>query len=130
MFRYLLIGYIFIYCVFAVFLFVAYARIVPAEEKKTDKPWETPLDLVLAVVGLAGMLFLLTDLESSTIKAVWCPVSIALAATQFYGNLKGRLAMFRSGEAKHGDAEVGYADISTLLFLLPSIGLNIYYAFR
>ena len=57
-------------------------------------------------------------------------MSIALAATQLYLNLKGRLEMFRSGEATKGDIEVGYADILTILFLLPSICLNIYYAFR
>ena len=45
-------------------------------------------------------------------------------------NLKGRLGMFRSGEATKGDVEMRYADISTILFLLPSICLNIYYAFR
>ena len=128
--HYLLVGYVIIYCIVAIFFFIAYAQIVPDEQKKTDKPWETPLDLVLIVVGLAGMLFLLSDLKSDTLKFIWRPVSMALAATQLYLNLKGRLEMFRSGEARKGDVEVGHVDILTILFLLPSICLNIYYAFR
>ena len=106
MFHYLLIGYVIIYCIFAIFLFAAYARIVPTEEKETDKSWETPLDLILVALGLAGMLFLLTELESVKLKAVWRPVSIALAAIQLHGNLKARLGMIHSGEAKKDDAEL------------------------
>lgn len=128
--RYLLIGYVIICCVFAGFLFVGYARIVPAEDKKSDKPRETSLDITLVVIGLVGMFFLLTNLESSILKSIWRPLSIALAAAQLYLNLKGRLDLLRSGEAKKGESELGYADLSTLLFLLPSLGLNIYYAFR
>lgn len=130
MHRSLLIGYVIIYCVFAIFLFGAYKRIVPEEEKKADKPWETPLDLIMVTVGLAGMVFLLADLKSDTLKFVWRPVSIMLAVAQLYGNLRARLELFRSGEAKEGEPEIGYADISTILFLLPSICLNIYCAFR
>ena len=128
--RYLLIGYVIIYCVFAGFLFVAYARIVPAEDKKSDKPWETPLDITLVVIGLVGMFFLLTNLESSILKNIWRPMSIALAAAQLYLNLRGRLDLLRSGEVKKGESETRFADFSMLLFLLPSLGLNIYYAFR
>ena len=85
--HYLLVGYVIIYCIVAIFFFIAYARIVPDEQKKTDNPWETPLDLLLIVVGLAGMLFLLSDLKSDTLKFIWRPVSIVLAATQLYLNL-------------------------------------------
>jgi hypothetical protein len=130
MFHYLLTGYIIIYFVFAIFLFVTYARFVPGEEKKGDKPWETRLDLILVFVGFVGMLFLLTNLKTGAVKALWRPVSIALAATHLYLNLKGRLDILRSDETKPEDREVGYADILTVMFLVPSICLNIYYAFR
>lgn len=130
MFHYLLIGYIVVYCIFAIFLEIAYARTVSDEKKETDKPWETSVDIALAIIGLVGMLFLVTDFESGSIKTVWKFVSIALAVTQGYLNLKGRLDMFRSGEFKQGAPEAHYTDVSTTLFLLPSICLNIYYAFR
>jgi len=35
-FHYLLVGYVAFYCVFAVFVFVAYWRLVPEEAKKLD----------------------------------------------------------------------------------------------
>ena len=130
MFRYLLIGYIIIYCVFAIVLFVAYARIVPEEDKKTDKPWETPVDIGLMLVGLAGMVFLLIDLQSTTVKAIWQPLSIGLVAAQVFLCLRARIAMLRSGEITKEERGVIYADISTMLFLLPSFCLNIFYAFR
>ena len=68
--HHLLVGYLIIYCILAIFFFIAYARMVPDEAKKTDKPWHTPFDLVLIVVGLAGMLFLLSDLKSETLKFI------------------------------------------------------------
>ncbi len=130
MFFYLLIAYIIIYCVFALFLLIGYARLVPDEVKKTDAPWETPVDIVLIVIGLAGMVFLLTDLQSATLKAIWRPTSIVLAGAQVSLCLKDRISIFRAGEAKAGQSEVVFADISILLFLLPSLSLNIYYGFR
>jgi hypothetical protein len=57
-------------------------------------------------------------------------VSITLAITQLYLNLKGRLDLLRSGATREGDEVLGYTDFSVTLFLLPSICLNIYYAFR
>jgi hypothetical protein len=129
-FHYLLVGYIIFYCVFAIFAFIAYLQLVPDKEKKADKPWEDPLDIILIAVGLMGMIFLLTDLHSITMKVIWRPLSITLAITQLYLNLKGRLDLLHSSEAKEGDEVLGYTDFSIILFLLPSIYLNIYYAFR
>ncbi len=129
MLHYLLLAYVVIYCCFGLFLFVAYARVVPKEDKEEDKRWETPLDLVLVVVGLAGMIFLVAGVDSNVLKVIWRPVSVALVTTQVVINVKGRRDMIRSGEAKPDDAEVCYADISTILFLLPSTVLNLCYAF-
>ena len=84
MFHDLLVGYMIFYCAFAILVFVAYKRIVPEEGKKTDKPWETPLDHILIGAGLMGMIFLLSDLQAITLKVVWRPVSITLATTQLY----------------------------------------------
>ena len=130
MLRYMLIGYVVVYCLFAIFLFVAYARNVPEDTKKGDPAWETPLDVVLVVLGLAGMIFLVVDLHSTTVKNIWRFVSIALVAAQLHGNLKDRFTMLRSGEAKREEPELKYADLSTILFLLPSLCLNVYWAFR
>jgi hypothetical protein len=130
MFHYLLIGYIIIYSLFAIFLFVAHARIVPEEAKKTDKPWETPVDIVLAIIGLAGMVFLVMDFQSATVKAIWRPLSIGLVAVQVFLCLKNRITILRSGEMKAREPALLFADISTMLFLLPSFYSNIYYAFR
>ena len=130
MFHYLLLGYIGIYVCFAFFVYVLYAQLVPEEMKKDDKPWETPIDMILIVTGLLGMIFLLVDLRSNTIKTIWQPLSVILVLAQLYLNLKGRLEFWRSGEPERHKVEAGYADLSTILFLCPSLCLNIYYAFR
>ena len=129
-FHFLLVGYIILYCTFAIFVLVTYTQKVPEELKKDDKPWDTLIDFILIAIGLAGMIFLLSDLQSITTKVIWRPVSITLVITQLYLNLKGRLDLLHSGATKEGDEVLGYTDFSVTLFLLPSICLNIYYAFR
>ena len=103
MHRYLLIAYVITYCIFAIFLFVAYARLVPEEEKKTDKPWETPLDLIMVTMGLAGMVFLLADLKSDTLKFIWRPVSIILGSNPALDELEGQarnVSLWRGDERR------------------------------
>ena len=63
MIRYLLISYVVVYAVVTAFVFVAYAGVVPKDDKKGDKPWKTPLDLILALAALAGMLLFFFSIE-------------------------------------------------------------------
>jgi hypothetical protein len=130
MLRYFLIGYLVVYFVFMIMLFTAYKVIVPKEDKKKDKPWETPLDIAMAVAGLGGMIFLLIDFQSATAKIIWRPLSVALLLGQIYLCVRSRVRTIASGEVKPGEPEAKIADIVTLLFLLPSLCLNIYWAFR
>jgi hypothetical protein len=128
MFRYLLLGYIIVYVVIAVGMFSLYALIVPSEEKKDDKAWETPLDVVLALIGLAGMLSLYFRFEPIWLKVTWIPVSIGVALTQIWLAIRGR--QFRAAAAQDDPGGVRAVDLITLLFLVPSLLLNFLYAFR
>ena len=127
MLRYLLLGYIILYVFFGVGLFALHAFFVPEEDKKDDPPWETPIDLLLAIVGLAGMVFLFIGFQPDWLQTVWRPVSMLLFVTQVWLNLKDRF----SREYANADKESrGFADIFTLLFLAPSLVLNLLYAFH
>jgi cell division protein FtsW (lipid II flippase) len=128
MVQYLLLGYIVLYAVMAVGMFSLYALIVPSEEKKDDKTWETPLDIVLALIGLAGMLLLYLHFEPVWLKLAWVPVSIALAITQVWLNLRSR--RLRAAAAEVDREAVRATDLTTILFLAPSLLLNFLYAFR
>jgi len=130
MLHYLLIGYIVAYVIIAVGIFTLYPLIMPADEKKDDEPWETPLDIALSATGLAGMLFLLFDIRPHWLEIAWRPVSVALVLVQVWGNLKALFRCSRSLESTNGRDAVAFASIGTLLFLAPSLGLNVLYAFR
>jgi hypothetical protein len=125
MFQYLLLGYIVLYTVIAVGMFSLHVLIVPSEEKKDDKAWETPLDIVLALFGLAGMLLLYLRFEPVWLKQMWIPLSIAVALTQVWLALRGRRS-----RAEVDPGTVRAADLTTFLFLAPSLLLNFLYAFR
>jgi hypothetical protein len=130
MLRYVFLGYIVLYSFITVGMFSLHAFIVPPEEKKDDKPWETPLDILLSATGLAGMLFLYLHFEPNWLKIAWLPVSVALLLVQVWANLRDRLGWLRTagGDADRGPARA--ADLTTLMFLAPSLALNLLYAFR
>jgi amino acid transporter len=129
MVRYLFLAYIIVYLVIAVGLFSLYAQIVPRDEKKNDPVWETPLDLLLALTGLAGMLFLYLGVQPHWLKIAWRPISVAILLVQIWGNLKSRVTWNRSPEASQEKGLRAAADLTTLVFLAPSLILNLYYAF-
>ena len=128
MLRFVLLGYIIIYGVIAVGMFCLYAQIVPSEEKKDDKAWETPLDIVLVLIGLAGMLLLYFRFEPGWLKLTWIPVSIGVALTQIWLAVRGR--QFRAAAVQEDPGGVRGVDLITFLFLVPSLLLNFIYAFR
>jgi hypothetical protein len=128
MLRYVFLGYIILYAIIAVGLFSLHALIVPPEEKKDDPRWETPFDISLSVLGLAGMLLLYLQFEPNWLKIVWIPVSVLLLLAQVWLNLKDRLGWLSSADADRNAARA--ADLTTFAFLAPSLALNLVYAFR
>ncbi len=128
MLRYVFLGYIILYAIIAVGLFSLHALIVPVDEKKNDLRWETPLDILLSVAGLAGMLFLYLQFDPNWLKIVWIPVSVLLLLAQVWVNLRDRLGWLRCGGADRRATRA--ADLTTFVFLAPSLALNLVYAFR
>src|SRR5881396_1310904 len=99
MLHHLLIGYIVLYVIVAIGLFALHSLIVPVEDKKDDKRWETPLDLLLVLTGLAGMLFLLIGIQPHGLKVAWRPISVSLFLLQILLCVKDRIRFSRSAEA-------------------------------
>jgi hypothetical protein len=105
MFQYLLLGYIVLYAVIALGMFSLHAFIVTGEEKKDDKAWETPLDLVLALIGLAGMLLLYLGFEPVWLKlAIW-RVTGRLGTASVSCQLRHLLQLFEFGGNLHNSIE-------------------------
>jgi hypothetical protein len=75
------------------------------------------------------MLFLYLEVQLHWLKIAWRPVSVAILLVQIWGNLKSRVAWHRSPEASQETDARAAADVTTLLFLAPSLILNLFYAF-
>ena len=130
MLRYLLLGYIILYVFLGVGLFALHAFYVPKEDKKDEPVWETPLDLLLSVISLAGMVFLFTGFEPGWLKSAWRPVSVVLALVQMWGELRARSSLSKTpGDEEDREARTA-GDITLLLFVAPALALNLLYAFR
>ena len=122
-----LLVYIIVYSIVFSFIFIAHAVMVPADEKD-DEPWETPLDILLIVIGLIGMVLLLVNFQNAAIKEIWRPTSIALLGIQLF--LKWRGEKWLSKNVKPEELKAAYIlSAATGLILLPSLVFNIYYAF-
>lgn len=128
--HYLFLGYLILYALVSIVLHGLYALIVPREEKAQDPPWETPLDLVSALVAFAGMLLLYLDVDPPWLIMIWKPVSVLLVVSEVYRNVLARFRWFRSPEAETtSPSAVRATDLMTLFLLLPALVLNLVYAF-
>lgn len=85
-------------------------------------------DVVMVAIGLIGMLLLFVDYDQPVVRNAWKFVSVALVIAQLYLNLAARAKHFRD-PARVDRTFVRVADLGVILFLLPSLGLNLAYAF-
>jgi len=75
------------------------------------------------------MLFLYLHFEPYWLKIAWRPVSVALVVVQVWGTLTDSGNWRHTPAADAANDAVTYADLTTLLFLAPSLLLNLFYAF-
>ncbi|HEX3577815.1 MAG TPA: hypothetical protein VHY33_04555 [Thermoanaerobaculia bacterium] len=127
--KFLLSSYIVFYVLFGSAVFAAKFILLNQEEPRSSSRWEPALDLVLLAIGLIGMLLLLLDYGSLQVRTVWKFVSVALVATQLGLNLSGR-SKYLADSTTVENVHVGLADLGVLLFLMPSLGLNLAYEFQ
>jgi hypothetical protein len=126
--RILLGAYIILYAIFCVAILSAKFFVLPREERIDDNVWQTPLDVSLLLVGLVGMVLLALRYDSANMKTAWKFISVALAVGQIALNMHDRAKHLRNSAEVVG-AHVRLADLGVLLFLMPSLGLNLAYAF-
>lgn len=109
--------------------FAVHIFLVPREEKTSDAPGETVLDVVLVLIGLAGMVFLFLDFAPSGLKSAWKVVSVGLVLTQFWLNLRARSRHLAENPGTERSLFVRMADFGLLAVLAPSLAFNLIYAF-
>jgi hypothetical protein len=121
--------YVVVYLALGALLIADFLKLIPGEEDSSSKAWESPVDLFLWGVGLAGVLLFMGKVDILWVKSCWKPISVLLLAAQVSLNIWGRLRHFREVTRVDRDG-VFFADIFTIISLLPALLLNIGYAFR
>jgi hypothetical protein len=116
-------------------LYVLFYAWVVADDIGDGEPlWETLGDLVLSALSLLGMIFYLSGVADEGVRAVWKVVSILLVAGQVVLNFYGRhLTLKGEKETMKGEIRqpvILAADIAAVAFLLPSLALNVLFAYR
>ena len=124
--RVLLIVYMGLYALFVGGILLVYLFVIPKGEKRHDPSWETPLDVILLLTGFAGMWLLAT--ENEAMKASWQVVAPVMVALQLFMNIRGRAKQMRE-QNDQPDTYSRMSDVMFLLFMVPSLGLNLAYAF-
>ncbi len=125
--HYLLLAYITLFSLGFAALFVIELMVTEPEER--EPPLETFLDFLLVILLFAGMLLLAAGVDSAALKHAWKGVSVLLAVFAVISNLRGRHKDLQDPEVAEDRSLVAFADVGTLLMLLPAIGFNLYYAF-
>ena len=116
-----------IYCLVLGGVLVA-GMIVRDEELPAEAWWESPVDLVLFVIGLAGLLFLCLELDAAWLKLAWKPVSVCLAAAQLGLNIWGRYRVHRA-QPDLASRSSWIGDTAIVTLLMPALALNVLFAF-
>jgi hypothetical protein len=107
---------------------------VIVDDVKDKHPlWRTASDALLALLACAGMVFYFIDLENRVLVLVWRPISVLLLAGQIFINfyernlaLTGRdAAIDLSGLSSRA---VWFADIFTMVVVLPALIINLIFA--
>jgi hypothetical protein len=127
--RTILLIYAIAYTLVAIGGFAVHVFLVPREEKTGDAPGETVLDVILILIGLAGMVFLLLDFAPNGLKSAWRIVSVGLVLTQFWLNLRGRSRHLAENPGTERSLFVRMADFGLLAVLAPSLAFNLISAF-
>lgn len=126
----LLWSYITIYVLVFAGVHLADSLIVPAEER--DPPWERIVDGVLVSLGLVGMILFAKGVPSGAVAAAWRPVAVGLVLGQgvmFVRYLRDRRQLVANAAGSVTPTEVLLVDTCTSAMLIPSLVINLRYAF-
>lgn len=124
---YLLWGYMLLFALAFVGLFWVEVWFTAPDER--DPLVENVLDLVLAVLLFAGMVFYATEPELPLLRDTWKVVSVVLAIYAVTSNWMGRRQVLKAPDEPPTRRHVAIADFMTLLLMIPSLVLGFLYAF-
>ena len=98
--------------------------------EKGDPASEHIIDVVIAGILFAGMVFLWRDTESPNLKLCWQLIAPLTGAYALWDSWQARTEALKNGDRLENPKQVAFTDYMTSILLMPSIALNIWYAFR
>ena len=126
--RFLLIGYTVIFALGT--LAGVIAVLLPAEAgEEKESVIEHLMDGVTAAILLAGMIFILIGAEDPFLKTIWKVVVPLIGGYALWSSWRSRRRAISAGERQKDPKGVAFADISTLILLLPALALNLFYSY-
>ncbi|MES2463930.1 MAG: hypothetical protein V4671_25450, partial [Armatimonadota bacterium] len=127
--RFLLISYIVLFA--TVVLAAVAAAFLPQEpDKKKESVLEHIADGLTAAVLFAGMIFVFIGVDAPYLKNIWKVVVPILGGWALFASWKARRHAAVTGEMRENPAWAIFADIGSLVLLLPALALNLFFAFR
>jgi len=121
--RIALFGYVVVYA-----LAISVAILDDLKSKKAF--WDTASDVVLLPLGFVGLFLYGCEAANPILKSVWKLVAPLIVIGQLVANLVGRYHYLTKKRAITQRDEVAFADIFTVVLLLPMFIANLAFAFR
>lgn len=106
------------------------AALVIDPGSEDDARWEKPLDILLLTIGFVGMALFLSEVDHPSIRFAWKFVAPLLIGSQlwlFLRYMRSRREFLADLEVSEG--ELGWVELGAHAMLLPSLGINLAYAF-
>ncbi|MGC4071720.1 MAG: hypothetical protein QM760_04255 [Nibricoccus sp.] len=112
-------------------LVAAVAAMLPAEAgEEKESAIEHVIDGVTAAVLLSGMIFLLVGAENPFLKNTWKIIVPLIGGHQLWSSWRSRRKAIVAGEKQKDPKGVRFADVATLILLLPALAMNLFYSYR
>jgi hypothetical protein len=127
--RFLLIGYTVIFALGTLVGVITVMLPADAGEEK-ESVIEHLMDGVTAAVLLAGMIFILVGAEDPLLKSIWKVIVPLIGGYALWSSWRSRRKAISAGERQKDPKGVAFADVGTLILLLPALVLNLFYSYR
>ncbi len=125
-----LLIYLISYTVVFVVIYLAETLLSPPAER--DPLWETLADVMALTIGFIGMVFVLRELSNPLIKSLWKFISVGLLGYQlwmFTRWMRARPQVIAEPNRELSSNEVTVIELAMTAFLVPSLIINLWFAF-
>jgi hypothetical protein len=127
--RYFIIAYLAVYALIIVGMIVG-SLLPPDAGEEKESAWDHAMDAVTAAALMAGMVFILIEVNPPLLKHIWKVLVPVVVGCQVWLSWRARGEAIARGEGKKNPRRVALQDFGTLILIAPAFVLNMHFAFR